>query len=205
MRPVLTLAFVALTALVALAGCPAKVPFYDYKQLEQDPYSKELVLGVGDSIAINVWENKEFNTEATIRSDGKITMPLIGDLQAAGETPSALKAQIKARLADYVKSAPGTELVTIAVKAWKSYKFTIQGEVQRQGVFTSESFVRFAEAIAMAGGLTRFAKESQIKIFRLDPKTKKTKEIPLDYGQITSGKRLDMNVWILPGDVISVP
>ena len=202
MRPVFAL---ALVALVALAGCTPKVPFYDYKLEEQDPYGKELVLGVGDSLAINVWENKEFNTEATIRSDGKITMPLIGDLKAGGETPSSLKAQIKMKLADYVKSPTGTELVTIAVKAWRSYKFTIQGEVSRQGVFSSDSFVRVAEAIAMAGGLSRFARKSEIKIFRVDPKTKKTREIPLDYGKITSGKRMDMNVWILAGDVINVP
>lgn len=195
----------ALVALVALAGCPAKVPYFDYKTLVQDPYSSEIVLGVGDSVSINVWENKEFNTEASIRADGKITMPLIGDLVAAGQTPSALKAQIKARLADYVKTTPGTELVTIALKSWKSYKFTIQGEVQRQGVFSSDAYVRVEEALSMAGGLTRFARQSGIKIFRTDPAKKKTLEIPIDYGQITSGKRRDMNVWILPGDVITVP
>jgi polysaccharide export outer membrane protein len=205
MRPVLALALASFAALVALVGCSAKTPFYDYRVEEQDPISKELVLGVGDSIAVNVWENKEFNTEATIRSDGKITMPLIGDLKAAGETPTSLKATIKTKLADYVKSPNGTELVTIAVKAWKSYKFTIQGEVSRQGVFSSDSYVRFSEAIAMSGGVSRFARQSEIKIFRVDPKTKKTHVIPVDYGQVVSGKRLDMNIWILPGDVITVP
>jgi polysaccharide export outer membrane protein len=205
MRPVLALALAAFAALVTLAGCGAKTPIYDYKLEEQDPGSKELVLGVGDSIAINVWENKEFNTEATIRSDGKITMPLIGDLKAAGETPSSLKAQIKMKLSDYVKSPNGTELVTIAVRGWKSYKFTIQGEVGRQGVYSSDSFVRFDQAIAMAGGLSRFARQAEIKIFRVDPKTKKTRIIPINYGDIVSGRRLDMNLYILPGDVITVP
>jgi polysaccharide export outer membrane protein len=190
--------------LVVLAGCPKPVPFHDYAK-EPDPRATELVLGVGDVVAINVWENKEFNTEATIRPDGTITMPLIGDLKAAGETPSSLKKQIKTQLADYVKSTPGTELVTIAVKAWRSYKFTIQGEISRPGVYSSEGFVTVADAVAMAGGLTRFAKQSEIKIFRPDPATKKPRQIPIDYGQITSGKRLDMNIWILAGDVISVP
>ena len=189
---------------VALAGCPKGLPFHDYAK-EPDPRTKELILGVSDVVAINVWENKEFNTEATIRPDGTITMPLIGDLKAAGETPTSLKGQIKTLLADYVKSTPGTELVTIAVKSWKSYKFTIQGEVGRQGVYSSEGFVTIADAIAMAGGPSRFAKTREIKIFRVDPGTKKTRQIPIDYGQITSGKRLDMNIWILAGDVISVP
>lgn len=190
--------------LVVLAGCPKPVPFHDYAK-EPDPRATELILGVGDVVAINVWENKEFNTEATIRPDGTITMPLIGDLKAAGETPSSLKKQIKTQLADYVKQAPGTELVTIAVKAWRSYKFTIQGEVARPGVYSSEGFVTVADAIAMAGGVSRFAKQSEIKIFRPDPVAKKPRQIPLDYGQITSGKRLDMNIWIMAGDVISVP
>jgi polysaccharide export outer membrane protein len=190
--------------IVVLAGCPKGVPFHDYAK-EPDPRTKELILGVGDVVLINVWENKEFNTEATIRPDGTITMPLIGDLKAAGETPTSLKGQIKTLLADYVKSTPGTELVTIAVKSWKSYKFTIQGEVGRPGVYTSEGFVTVADALAMAGGLTRFANQSGVKIFRFDPATKTTRQIPVDYGKITSGKRLDMNIWILAGDTISVP
>ena len=188
----------------AIAGCPAAVPFHDYAK-EPDPRTTELVLGVGDLLSINVWDAKEFNTDATIRPDGTITMPLIGDLKAAGETPTSLKAQIKTQLKDYIKATPGTDPVTIAVKAWKSYKFTIEGEISRPGVYTSEGFVTVADAIAMAGGLTRFAKQSGIKIFRPDPKAKKPREIPLDYGQITSGKRLDMNIWILAGDTISIP
>ena len=189
---------------VVIAGCPSAVPFHDYAK-EPDPRAAELVLGVGDVVAINVWENKEFNTEATIRADGAITMPLIGNLKAAGETPTSLKNQIKTQLADYVKSTPGTELVTIAVKAWRSYKFTIQGEISRPGVYSSEGFVTVADAIAMAGGVTRFAGQSRIKIFHTDPATKKVRQIPVDYGQITSGKRLDMNIWVLAGDVISIP
>jgi polysaccharide biosynthesis/export protein len=190
--------------IVVLAGCPKAVPFHDYAK-EPDPRTKELVLGVGDVVAINVWENKEFNTEATIRPDGTITMPLIGDLKAAGETPTSLKGQIKAQLADYVKSTPGTELVTIAVKSWKSYKFTIQGEVGKPGVYSSDGFVTIGDAIALAGGLSRFARPSELKIFRVDPATKKMRSIPIDYGKIMSGTRLDMNIWVLAGDVISVP
>ncbi len=195
------LLFVALTA---LAGCPPKVPKYDYSQ-EPDPRNKELVLGVGDTISINVWENRDLNTEATIRPDGTITMPLAGDLKAAGQTPSQLKAQIKTKLGEFLKIVPGTDPVTIAVRQWRSYRFTIQGEVVRQGVFTSDHFVTVADAIAMAGGMSRFAKRSEIKLFRPDPKTKQTKTIPLDYDLLASGKRLDMNIWVLPDDVIYVP
>jgi len=196
---------VLLFVLALMVGaCPYQVPKYDYS-IEPDPRNKELVLGVGDTISINVWENRDLNTESTIRPDGTITMPLVGDLKAAGETPSSLKTQIKNRLTDFVKLQQGTDLVTVAVRSWRSYRFTIQGEVVRQGVFTADHFVTVADAIAMAGGLTRFASHKKVKLFRVDPKTHETKTIPLDYDALASGKRLDMNIWVLSNDVIYVP
>lgn len=187
---------------IVWAACGPALPAHDYSK-EPDPRDHEVMLGVGDVIAIHVWENKELNAETTIRPDGTITMPLVGDVKAVGETPTSLKALIKTQLADFVK-LQGTE-ITVALKQWRSYKFTIQGEVMRQGVFTAEGFVTLADALAMAGGLTRFAKRDEVKVFRADPKTKKVRAIPVDYDKLTTGKRLDMNIWVLAGDVISVP
>jgi len=199
-------AVVLLLLSVFVLGCPHKLPPYDYKK-EPDPRNKELTLGVGDQVSINVWENKDLTTEVTIRADGTITMPLVGDLKAAGETPSALKGAITQKVQQLVKltPSPGAELVTVAVKEWKSYRFTIQGEVVRQGVYTPDHFVTVADAIAMAGGPSRFAKRTYIKLFRLDPASKKQREIPLDYDALSSGRRLDMNIYVLPGDVIFLP
>lgn len=193
----------AILVLLACAGCRPKVPVYDYSQ-EPDPRARELTLGVGDVVAVNVWENPNLSTEATIRPDGTITMPLVGDLKAAGETPSSLKAQIKAQVGNFVKLAAGTE-ITVAVRSWRSYRFTIQGEVSRTGVFTSDQYVTVADALALAGGLTRFAKRSEIKLIRSDPKSGKQRQIPLDYESLASGKRPDMNIYVLPGDTIWVP
>jgi len=191
-----------LLLVVFLAACPYKVPRYDYTQ-EPDPRNKELVLGVGDTISINVWENRELNTEAIIRPDGTITMPLVGDLKAAGETPTTLKNRIKTQLQAYVKMQ-GTE-VTVAVKAWRSYRFTIQGEVSKAGVFSSDQYVRVSDALALAGGLTRFAKRNEITLTRKDPKSGQVRHIPLDYESLASGKRPDMNIIVLSGDTIWVP
>src|SRR5262245_12153236 len=109
-------AAVVLLLSVFVLGCPHKLPPYDYRK-EPDPRNKELRLGVGDQVAINVWENKDLTTEVTIRADGTITMPLVGDLRAAGVTPSALKATITQRVQQLVKltPSPGAELVTVAV------------------------------------------------------------------------------------------
>jgi polysaccharide export outer membrane protein len=187
--------------LVLLIACKATLPPYDYTK-EPDPRNKELVLGVGDVLSINVWGEKDLNTDATIRPDGTITMPLVGDLKAGGETPSALKMKIKDQLARFVKLSEGTE-ITVAVKAWKSYRFTMSGEVGKPGVYTSDQYVDVGEAIAMAGGLTRFARRDGMRVQRIAGG--KIKDIPLDYDDLASGKRPDMNIIVLPGDTIYVP
>lgn len=192
-----------MTALALAASCRTTLPKYDYAK-EPDPRNGELVLGVGDQVAINVWENKDLNTDATIRPDGTITMPLIGDLKAVGETPSSLKARIRSRLQDYVKLGTGAE-ITVAVRSWKSYRFTIQGEVTHAGVFSADQFLTVADALALAGGPSRFAKRNQLQLLRRDPRSGAIRKIPLDYDAIASGKRQDMNIYVLAGDTIWVP
>ena len=185
-----------------LAACSSTLPNYDYAK-EPDPRNRELVLGVGDVVGINVWDQAALNTDATIRPDGTITMPLVGDIQAAGETPTALKAKIKVALANFLKMGAGNE-VTVAVRAWKSYRFTIEGEVGHPGVYTNDQYLTVAEAIAMAGGLTRFGRRDDVRLLRKDGKGT-IHTIPLDYDALASGKRPDMNIYVLPGDLIYVP
>jgi polysaccharide export outer membrane protein len=190
--------------LCLVAGCLSSLPDYPYTS-EPDPRKSDVVLGVGDIISINVWgeSNEALNTEATIRPDGTITMPLVGDIKASGETTPSLKEKIKKQLANYVKME-GTA-VTVALKQWKSYRFTVQGEVMRPSVYTNDSFLTVADALALAGGPTRFAKRGQIVLMRADTKTRETRRIPLDYDALASGKRMDMNIFVLPGDSIYVP
>ena len=181
-------------------GAPS-IPLGTYDK-EPDPRNKELVLGVGDVIGINVWEQKGLDVDTTIRPDGTITMPLVGDLRAAGQTPTALKEKIKAAIATFVKVQSSE--VTVAVRKWASYRFTIEGEVTKAGVFQSDSYVRVADAIAMAGGLSRFAKRGEMVMIRLDDKGGE-RQIPLNYDQLASGERPDMNIFVMPGDRIWVP
>lgn len=164
---------------------------------------KEITLGVGDLLSINVWEQKDLSTEVTVRPDGTITMPLVGDLQAKGKTPSQLREDIKRSLANFLKLQAGNE-VAVAVKTYASYRFTVNGEVSRPGLYTNPDYVRVADAIALAGGPTRFAKRSDIKILRTD-RTGNQASYPIDFDLVASGKRPDMNFWIMPNDVIYVP
>lgn len=198
-------ALVVSLLLFGVTGCPPADPNYPYQNLP-NPTTKELTLGVGDVIAIDVFEQKDLQAEVPVRPDGFVTMPLVGDLKALGETPSALKVAIKTKLADFVKlQGQGTTEISVAVKEWKSYRFTVQGEVVRNGVFQSDQYVKVSDALAMAGGLTRFAKRDNVKVIRTDPKTREVLQIPISYDLLVAGKRPAMDIWILPGDTISVP
>ena len=189
--------------LLLLVACGPKSYAYPYGK-EPDPRNKELLLGVGDIVDISVLNQPDVKTEEVIRPDGTITMPLVGDIKAVGRTPTELREAIKVQLQNFLKLAAGNE-VTVSVKAWRSYRFTLDGEVSKAGVFTSDHYVTVDDAIAMAGGLTRFAKRSDIILFRMDPKTGQIRQIPLDYDLLASGKRLDMNIYVLSNDRIYVP
>ncbi len=193
---------VLLALLACLAACGVKAPNYDYST-EPDPRNTEYVLGVGDQVTINVWQNEALTTDATVRPDGTITMPLVGDLKANGETPTSLKQTIQSRLADFVK-VDDTE-ISVAVRGFNSYRFTVSGEVTQPGIFTQGFYVTVAEAVALAGGFTRFAKRNAMKLQRRDPKTGETRVIPLAYDLLASGKRPDMNIVLLAGDSLYVP
>lgn len=193
---------VLVSLIVVAAACGPKNYDYPYQQ-EPDPRNKEILLGVGDTLSINVWDQKDLNTEATIRPDGTITMPLVGDIKATGQTPTALREKLKASLANYVKLGGGNE-ITVAVKGWNSYRFTVNGEVSRPGVYTNPNWIQVSDALALAGGPTRFADRDAIVLIRKDS-TGKTKYIPLNFDMLASGKRPDMNIWVLPDDVIYVP
>lgn len=188
--------------IATLAACSSlPTPVHDYKA-EPNPTKLEFVLGVGDQVGINVWDNAPLNTTATIRPDGTITMPLVGDLQAVNKTPTQLKEEIKTRIAEYVKTS-GLE-VTVSVLQWHSYRFTVSGEVSSPGLFSQDQYVTVAEAIALAGGFTRFAKRNEMKLMRR-AKDGSIRTIPLVYDLLATGERPDMNIYMLAGDSLYVP
>ena len=188
-------------AVLGAGGCGATLPDYDYSK-EPNPKNMEYVLGVSDSININVWDQGNLSTKATIRPDGTVTMPLVGDLEAEGKTPTELKGMIAKKLANFLQEIPE---ITISVDQWASYRFTVSGEVNSPGIIESARYVRIDEAIAMAGGLTRFANKNQMVLTRTDPKTGDIRRIPLAYDPIVKGERPDMNLYLLRGDTLHVP
>lgn len=170
---------------------------YDYSK-EPDPRKDEFVLGVNDAIRINVWKNPELSVDARVRPDGTITMPLVGDIKAVGRSPSSLKTEITRRLQSYVRDEGA--VVSIAVTEVNSYRFTVAGQVERPGVETAKYYVTAAEAIAMAGGLNRYANPHRLVLVRSDARG--VRRIPLDYERISSGEHPEENLVLMAGDTL---
>ena len=186
---------------VTIAACGGhSLPPYDYAK-EPDPRKSEYVIGVGDRIVITVWRNADLATEATVRPDGTVTMPLVGDLKTVGRTPSSIRDEITKKLAAFItdKSA----VVTVAVSEVNSYRFTVSGEVVQPGIFTSAGYVTVADAVAMAGGFTRYAKKDEMFIMRSAGGP--PRKIPIDFDLLVGGKRPEMNLVLLTGDRLYVP
>ena len=184
---------------LAIAGCASHQSF-DYAR-EPDPRREEFVIGAADVLRINVWRMPDLSVEAKVRPDGTVTMPLIGDLRAAGRTPSALCADIELRLKSYVKD--DSVRVSVAVAEVNSYQFTVAGYVQNPGLHSARRYVTVTEAIALAGGATRFASLSKVVLIR--PTSTGPRHIPIDLAAIYSGAHPEMNLVVIAGDTIYLP
>jgi polysaccharide biosynthesis/export protein len=193
----------AALAVSLVAACGASAPDYDYTK-EPNPRKSEFVIGVSDELLITVWKNQQLTTATTVRPDGTITMPLVGDVSASGKTPSQLKQEISARLAEYLKLDGGASEITVAVTGVNSYRFTVSGEVGQPGIFTAKVYVTVAEAIAMAGGFSRFADRDSIILMRRN-ENGEIRRIPIVYSLIANGEHPEMNLVVLAGDSIFVP
>ena len=186
--------------LLSICGCHPHPISYDYSK-EPDPRTRPYLLGPSDELHITVWRNPNLTTDATIRPDGTITMPLVGDLVALGRTSQQLRNEIKQRLTTYVQDP----LVTVAVTRVNSYRFTVAGKVARAGLFSAQRYVTVSEALAMAGGPTLFARSDQILIVRRQARSTKVRRIPLNWHAVASGKKPEQDIVLLSGDIIYVP
>lgn len=183
----------------ALVACGASRPQGEYAG-EHDPRKHAYVIGISDVLAINVWKDADLSTEAVVRPDGTITMPLVGDLKAAGRTTDDLKGEIKQRLARYVQDP----VVTVALSEVNSYRFTVTGNVAHPGVFSAKYYLTVSEAVALAGGPNRYATPDRVEVVRAG-RTQRARRIPVDYEAIVEGERPDMDIVVLPGDTVYVP
>jgi polysaccharide export outer membrane protein len=155
---------------------------------------KTYVIGPEDVISIGVFHEQELTRSEAVRPDGKITMPLIGDLQAEGLTPERLKDQLKQALSTYINNPD----VTITVLAVNSKRYTIAGQVMRPGPVALVLPTKVFDALSSVG-FRDFASTKKIIIIR------GTKRIKFNYNDVLHGKHLEQNILLEPGDTIYVP
>jgi len=187
-----------LLSILACSNVDYQVIDNDEKLLSELQQNKPFVLGCGEAIKVTVWRHEEASTDAVIAPDGKISLPLIGEVTAAGLTVDELKDELNKRYRDFINEPH----VTVTIKEINSLKIYVIGEVTRPGELKLNSTTDVLQAISLAGGFTIYANRSNIKIIRKEG-DKKIK-INFNYNQVVKGKNLAQNIPLKSGDVIVV-
>ena len=162
-------------------------------------YGEDYRIGAEDVIEVAVWKEPDFSREVLVRPDGKISLPVIGDIQAEGLTPEALTKDLQEAFAKYVK----TPKVSVIVSAINSRKIYVLGRVRTPGVFPLRSEMTLLQAIAIAGGFSEWAKKGDIILLRKAEKG--DQRIEVDLKNVIQGKEGGEDVPLQPGDKIIVP
>lgn len=163
-------------------------------------HDDRFVIGNDDVLAVNVWKEPEVSKSVPVRSDGKISLPLVGEVQAAGETPLKLEQDIASRLKNFIEEPE----VTVIVQQINSQKFNILGYVNKPGSFPLTNSATVLDAIALAGGFRDFAKQKSIYVLRQNPDGSQQR-IPFNYKEVVKGHNPAQNIKLQPRDTIVVP
>jgi len=166
------------------------------KPVTDDP---NYIIGPEDELIVNVWREADLSRTVPVRPDGKISLPLLNDVQASGLTPMQLGSEITTRLKKFISEPQ----VTIIVSKVNSQRIYIVGEVTHAGAYPLVPNMTVLEALSSAGGCTPFAKQTKIYILRQD----KGQEVrrPFNFKEVLSGQRMEQNILLKAGDTIVVP
>ena len=164
------------------------------------PNDENFIIGNDDVLAISVWKESELTKSVPVRSDGKISLPLVGEIQATGRTPLQLEQDITEKLKNFIT----TPEVTVIVEKVNSRKFNMLGEINKAGEFPLTASTTIMDAIAMGGGFKDFAKKSGMYILRKGPDGREIR-INFNYKEFIKGKNPGQNIMIEPNDTIIVP
>jgi polysaccharide export outer membrane protein len=194
----LSLPLRAAVLLAALAtGCAAR-PIYDYEAERRA--TSGYTVGAGDVLQVRAWKNDALSQRVIVRPDGFVTLPLVGDVRAAGRNVQAVAAEIATRAAAFYNEPP---VVAVEVAELHSYRVYVLGEVARPGELTPRGPITVLQAIAIAGGFTRFAAPNQVVIVRRDALGER--RIPFSYREVVDRGDLRENLPLQTDDVVVVP
>lgn len=199
----LRMVFTAL-ALLALTACATTATDEQVSAKKEAPAkAAPYKLGVDDRVQVAVWRNPDLSVEVPVRPDGKISVPLIGDVQAAGLTPMEVAASIKGKLAYFIREP----YVSIIVTELQSHEYVsrvrVTGAVRNPQSIPYRQGMTVLDAILAAGGVNDFAAPNRTRVHRKDKNT--VEVIPVHLGTIMTKGGLETNIYVKPGDVIAVP
>jgi polysaccharide export outer membrane protein len=189
-RPGVISGLLAFLTLALTAGTPAPAQSLDgvYR------------LNPGDLLQISVWREEELTREVLVTPGGRLSFPLIGDLEAAGQTTEEIRRKIVEQLVDYIPDP----VVTVSVLQARGNKIYVIGKVARPGEYPMDRPLDVMQALAVAGGLAQFANGNRIQILRRDDDGTQ-RSLSFKYSDVESGNRLESNIELRSGDVIVVP
>jgi polysaccharide biosynthesis/export protein len=157
------------------------------------------IIQANDMLEVFVYKEPDLTRKVLVRPDGRISFPLVQDLQAAGSNPGELKERIETRLQEYL-SAPS---VTVIVDTIKSYQVFVVGKVQKPGPIVIEKPITVLQALAFAGGFQEYAKDSEITVVRTNGANSTV--LPFNYREVIKGRNSEQNIYLKSGDVVVVP
>lgn len=157
-------------------------------------------IGPEDVLKIDVWHEPEVSSIVAVRPDGKISLPLVGDVAVSGFTPNKLQDVLAQKLQAFIANPA----VVVTVQEVKSRKFNVLGEVQHPGSYSLAQPVRVLDAISMAGGFRDFAKVTKIYVLRRSPDGESSR-LPFNYKEVIRGANAGQNLELEPGDTVIVP
>ena len=200
-----TMNFVVVSALLV---CAAIVPVEAAPQAQPRPAAvapapaeapDDYVIGAEDVLGVVFWREADISGDVTVRPDGRITLPVIGEMQAAGLTPEQLRVQILAGAAKYLTDPN----VAVVVRAINSRRVFVTGRVTTPGGHLLKGPLNVMQAIALAGGLTEYADAKNITVLRTTDA--RSVRFQFNYKDVARGKNLEQNIPLLPGDTVVVP
>ncbi len=161
--------------------------------------NSEYIIGAGDVLEISVWNEPDLSRTVFVRIDGRISLPLIGDVVATGKSPEALASLLEDEARKYI-AEPN---ISVILTASNSKRYYLLGQIEKPGEYPIDYPVTLLQAIAKAGGFKEWAKTSKILIFRRQSGVEKI--LTFNYDSLTKGEDLAQNILIAPGDTIIIP
>jgi polysaccharide export outer membrane protein len=197
--PIVLVATAAIPGAQVAAGGQAKPAAVAAPAPAAVPTPPDYVIGPDDVLAVVFWRDKDMSSEVAVRPDGKISLPLLNDVQAAGLTPP----QLRARLTELSQEYLDDPNVTIVVRQINSRKVFITGQVNKAGTYPLSGPTTVLQLIAMAGGIAEYANGKKIVVMRTE--NGRQVSFPFNYADVVARRKLAQNIELRPGDTVIVP